>query len=148
MNSKLLKNESYWALSVDLELCPVKDNRWGLSQWQLNGFDLHPEAESAFVMGLELYKDERTEYRFNLSSHQPKLFVVLDILQSLESPNLVAITASQSTAAQFMDGDYVVLSAEIPVAVQAWMEAFIGRHGELLEQRRKKRKGAGRSSGQ
>ena len=46
-----------------------------------------------------------------------------------------------------MDGDYLVLSNEMPLPVQAWIEAYIGRHGELLEVRRKKRKGAGRSSG-
>ncbi|EEY71299.1 hypothetical protein VHA_003158 [Grimontia hollisae CIP 101886] len=46
-----------------------------------------------------------------------------------------------------MDGDYLVQSVPMPLTVQAWMEAFIGRHGELLEVRKKKRKGAGRSNG-
>ncbi len=80
-------------------------------------------------------------------SQQPKLFLVLDSVDNDDEPNIVALTASQSVAGQYMDGDYLVLSKEMPLPVQAWMEAYIGRHGELLEQRRKKRKGAGRASG-
>ncbi|TVN11287.1 DUF3305 domain-containing protein, partial [Vibrio cholerae] len=48
---------------------------------------------------------------------------------------------------RYMDSDYLVLSADMPLPVQALMEAYIGRHGELLEIRRKKREGAGRSCG-
>lgn len=58
------------------------------------------------------------------------------------------ITASQSLIGQYMDGDYVVLSIGMPLPVQAWLEAFIGKNGELIEVRRKKRKGAGRASEQ
>ncbi|WP_261835645.1 DUF3305 domain-containing protein [Vibrio ishigakensis] len=148
LSDKVVKDQTRWTLGCGLELKAVAGNKWGLSQWHLDGFELHPEASADFLMTLELFRDERTDYRFNLSSQQPKLFVVLDILQSLEEPNLVAISASQSLAGQYMDGDYLVLSADMPVAIQAWMEAFIGRNGELLEERRKKRKGAGRSSGQ
>lgn len=96
---------------------------------------------------LQLHKDERTDYRFNLSSQQPKLFLVMDNVESGEKPAIQLLTASQSVAAQYMDGDNLVLSNDMPLAVQAWMEAFIGRHGELLEVRRKKRKGAGRANG-
>ncbi|MGF1804438.1 DUF3305 domain-containing protein, partial [Aliivibrio sifiae] len=49
---------------------------------------------------------------------------------------------------QYMDGDYVVLSIGMPLPMQAWLEAYIGKHGELIEVRRKKRKGAGRASEQ
>ncbi|MGL4708220.1 MAG: DUF3305 domain-containing protein, partial [Aeromonas veronii] len=36
----------------------------------------------------------------------------------------------------------------LPEALQAWVEAFIGRHGELLEARRKGKKGKGRAQDQ
>lgn len=58
------------------------------------------------------------------------------------------ITASQSMIGQYMDGDYLVLSTAMPLPMQAWLEAYIGKHGELLEVRKKKRKGAGRASEQ
>lgn len=120
---------------------------WSTTQWQLKEFELNPTSREPFVSTLRLFKDERTDYRFNLSAQQPKLFLILDVMESDETPKIVMITASQSVAGQYMDGDYLVLSNAMPLPVQAWMEAFIGRHGELLEVRRKKRKGAGRASG-
>ncbi|MGL6259881.1 DUF3305 domain-containing protein [Vibrio sp. WXL210] len=139
------KTETLWPLGCQLESKAIQAKFWSTLQWQLNGFDLHPQQDQPYPVYLELFKDERTDYRFNLSSHQPKLFVVLED-GSAEVPVIVSITASQSVAAQFMDGDYQVLSSDMPLPIQAWMEAFIGRHGELIEERKKKkRKGAGRS---
>lgn len=139
------KSETLWPIDCDIEAQEVKTSKWATIQWQLKGFRLSDNKNNTAL--LELHRDERTDYRFNLSSQNPKLFVVLDNLESDEQPNIVALTASQSIAGQYMDGDYLVLSDDMPLPVQAWMEAFIGRNGELLEQRRKKRKGAGRSSG-
>ncbi|NOH96331.1 DUF3305 domain-containing protein [Vibrio sp. 99-70-13A1] len=144
----LEKNESSWPLACELTEHEVKTGVWATTQLKLDGFNLTPNAESPNQMILDLHRDERTDYRFNLSSQNPKLFLVIDSLDDDIDLNLVTITASQSVAGQYMDGDYLVLSAEMPLPIQAWMEAYIGRHGELLEVRRKKRKGAGRSSGQ
>mgnify|MGYP000412352031 CR=1 FL=1 len=144
----LEKSESCWPLACDLKEHEVKTGVWATTQWHLEGFNLTPNTESPNQMILDLHRDERTDYRFNLSSQNPKLFLVIDSLDDDLDLNLVTITASQSVAGQYMDGDYLVLSAEMPLPIQAWMEAYIGRHGELLEVRRKKRKGAGRSSGQ
>mgnify|MGYP000677860045 CR=1 FL=1 len=139
------KSETLWPIDCDIEAQEVTTSKWATIQWQLNGFRLSDNKNNTAL--LELHRDERTDYRFNLSSQNPKLFVILDNLDSDEQPNIVALTASQSIAGQYMDGDYLVLSNDMPLPVQAWMEAFIGRNGELIEQRRKKRKGAGRSSG-
>lgn len=150
------KSQQCWPLSCRLSVNPVSVGRWSMPQWQLDGFNLRPHPLDLNVVPLNLFKDERGEYRFNLSSTRPKLFVVLDsdgltetsegIHQGLRAP-VVCVTAAQNVAASYMDGDYVVLSDEMPLPVQAWIEAFIGRHGELLDVRRKKRKGAGRASG-
>ncbi len=145
--SKLEKNEELWSLECNLVAHEIATGMWLTTQWQLTGFNLKPETVSKRVVTLQLHRDERTDYRFNLSSQQPKLFLVLDTVESEEDPNIVLLTASQGVAGQYMDGDYLVLSADMPLPVQAWMEAYIGRHGELLETRRKKRKGAGRASG-
>lgn len=141
------KDENHWPLDCQLTAHEISTGLWVSTQWQLTGFGLHPDPQSRFTASLELFRDERTDYRFNLSSTQPKLFLVLDTMDDEHNPVIVKLTASQSVAGQFMDGDYLVLSTNMPLPVQAWMEAFIGRHGELLEARRKKRKGAGRSSG-
>tara|TARA_Y100001956_G_scaffold82723_1_gene104987 strand:- start:532 stop:1023 length:492 start_codon:yes stop_codon:yes gene_type:complete len=143
----LEKTEELWSMDCELVSHEISTGIWVTTQWQLAGFDLSPSESSQYVSTLQLHRDERTDYRFNLSSQQPKLFLVLDSVDGDELPNIVTLTASQSVAGQYMDGDYLVLSNDMPLPVQAWMEAYIGRHGELIEQRRKKRKGAGRASG-
>jgi len=147
VSEKLEKTQQLWPIECKLITHEISTGLWTTTQWQLAGFELQPESQHDRVVALQLHRDERTDYRFNLSSQQPKLFLVLDTMESDEQPNIVTLTASQSVAGQYMDGDYLVLSNNMPLAVQAWMEAYIGRNGELLEQRRKKRKGAGRASG-
>lgn len=147
VSPQLQKTEELWSIDCELIAHEIATGLWTTTQWQLTGFDLQPISMRDSVALLQLHRDERTDYRFNLSSNQPKLFLVLDNIETDEQPKIVTITASQSVASQYMDGDYLVLSNDMPLPVQAWMEAFIGRHGELLEQRRKKRKGAGRASG-
>jgi len=147
VSPQLQKSEELWSIDCELVSHEIATGLWTTTQWQLTGFELQPAELRDSVALLQLHRDERTDYRFNLSSNQPKLFLVLDNVETDEKPNIVTLTASQSVASQYMDGDYLVLSNDMPLPVQAWMEAFIGRHGELLEQRRKKRKGAGRASG-
>ncbi len=142
------KTENCWPMNCLLKEHEIAAGMWITTQWQLLGFDLSGNPSLEHFAVLELFRDERTDYRFNLSSQQPKLFLVLEQLEDGCVPKIVRLVASQSVAGQYMDGEYLVLSTDMPLAVQAWMEAFIGRHGELLEVRRKKRNGAGRSSGQ
>ncbi|WP_117235439.1 DUF3305 domain-containing protein [Vibrio maerlii] len=139
------KSDIVWSVGLQLEKQLVSIGKWPTEQWQFSGVELKPEG-SDYIETIELHRDERTDYRFNLSSQQPKLFLVVDNFEQGEIANIVILTPSQSVAGQYMDGDYVVLSIDMPLPIQAWMEAFIGRHGELLEVRRKKRRGAGRSS--
>lgn len=147
VTAKLHKDQALWSIECKLVAHEIATGLWTTTQWQLTHFDLQPSELNSFVSILQLHRDERTDYRFNLSSNQPKLFLILDDMDSNQQPIIVTLTASQSVASQYMDGDYLVLSNDMPLAVQAWIEAFIGRHGELLDQRRKKRKGAGRASG-
>ncbi|RAS61416.1 uncharacterized protein DUF3305 [Vibrio diazotrophicus] len=144
----MAKTENSWPISCRLKEHEITAGMWVTTQWQLLGFDLAIDENSQHVATLELYRDERTDYRFNLSSKSPKLFLILEQPEDGETPKIIRLIASQSVAGQYMDGEYLVLSNDMPLPVQAWMEAFIGRHGELLEVRGKKRKGAGRSSGQ
>ncbi|WP_162046359.1 DUF3305 domain-containing protein [Vibrio taketomensis] len=143
----LNKTEDHWPVECELTAQEVSQGKWTTIQQQLTGFNIKPEQQSNMLAILQLHKDERTDYRFNLSSNQPKLFVILDTFEGEDNPKLVQVTASQGVASRFMDGDYLVLSADMPLPIQAWMEAYIGRHGELLEVRRKKRPGAGRANG-
>ncbi|QJY41182.1 DUF3305 domain-containing protein [Vibrio cholerae] len=141
------KTESFWPLACNPEPRSVSRVGWQTTQWMLHGFSLTPEAQSQYVATLHLYRDERTDYRFNLSSQAPKLFLVAEDPIEDQPLKIVQLTASQAVASRYMDSDYLVLSADIPLPMKAWMEGYIGRHEELLEIRRKKRDGAGRSCG-
>ncbi|WP_440878932.1 DUF3305 domain-containing protein [Vibrio natriegens] len=141
------KTEDSWPIGVELVEHEIITGAWITTQWQLTQFVLTPDKDTTDVCLLQLHRDERTDYRFNLSSQNPKLFLVMDNLDSNEKPAIQLLTASQAVAARYMDGDNLVLSNNMPLPVQAWMEAFIGRHGEMLELKGKKRKGAGRANG-
>ncbi len=146
-STQIMKTDSIWPIRCQLIKHEITAGMWVTVQWQLKAFDLKSQDANEPTTNLELYRDERTDYRFNLSSRQPKLFLVLDNVTDEHHPKLVTLTASQAVASQYLDGDYLVLSNAMPLPVQAWIEAFIGRHGELLETKKsKKRDGAGRSS--
>ncbi|WP_429185367.1 DUF3305 domain-containing protein [Aeromonas veronii] len=148
------------AVTVQETTKPLSPQRWlqlelkaidsQVGRWQSRRFEiaaLHPaEPEATGALPLTLFRDERGDYRFNLSSGSPRLFVT----GSRVDNGFVAdgLTLSQTVAAAYMDGERQVLSCPLPEALQAWVEAFIGRHGELLEARRKGKKGKGRAQDQ
>ncbi len=132
-------------LQLELKAIDSQVGRWQSRRFEIAA--LHPaEPESAGALPLTLFRDERGDYRFNLSSGSPRLFVT----GSRVDTGFVAdgLTLSQTVAAAYMDGERQVLSCPLPEALQAWVEAFIGRHGELLEARRKGKKGKGRAQDQ
>lgn len=152
----LVKDESVWPIAFRLKAEETFVGRWSSVSWavgELNLYDADRQVEladtaSGFLLPLALYRDERTDYRFNLSSRNPHLFVVC--AEDNEQLSPVLLTAAQSVAGRYMDGEHQVLHVPLPLPVQAWMEAFIGRHGEQIEVKRKKGKGKkqrGRSSG-
>ncbi|PKF51584.1 DUF3305 domain-containing protein [Enterovibrio nigricans] len=149
--TEVIKSPNQWLIQYELVNEDVEVGRWMTTRRTVGRLNL-PTQESEVEEGLPsllltLYRDERTDYRFNLSSSDPHLFFIFEVNED-ESVVPLRVSASQTIAATHLDGDYLVLAVTIPLAVQAWMEAFIGRHGELIEEPKKKRKkGAGRASG-
>jgi hypothetical protein len=128
------------SLRIDAETRTVKG--FTVTQWQV--VELAPGDAGPQVLALQLYMTERTAYRHNLTAAQPRLFLRCDDSQTPVVAG--AITASQEVAAGWMDGDWLVLDTPMPLAVQAWLEAYLVRHGEAPDEgRKKKRKGAGRA---
>lgn len=153
-HKRLEKDESSWPIRFRLRSEEKQIGRWTTLSWSIDNvelYDHHHTPEDAnigtcYERVLTLYRDERTDYRFNLSSQDPHLFIVCEEHNEQLSPLL--ITVAQSVASSYMDGDYQVLHIQLPLPVQAWMEAFIGRHGELIEFKKKRYKDKkGRSSG-
>ncbi|MDM7482113.1 MAG: DUF3305 domain-containing protein [Halomonas sp.] len=113
-----------------------------VTQWRI--IELVPGDQGDHVLRLQLSMTERAAYRFNLTSATPRLFVRAGFTGQPARPD--AITASQDVAAGWLDGEQQVLEAPMPLAIQVWIERYLARHGEApVEQRKKKRKGAGRA---
>jgi hypothetical protein len=98
------KTEQRWPIECRVEAKQVQSGRWSVTQWDLQALDTHPKQESDWVLPLDLFRDERTDYRFNLSSQQPKLFLAAEEQDDQLTP--VSLTASQTIAGNFLDGDY------------------------------------------
>lgn len=112
------------------------------TRWRI--VDLAPGDAGPWTLPLQLYLTERAAYRFNLSGGVPRLFVRTGDAGS--RPHPTAITASQDVAATWLDGEQQVLEVDMPLAIQAWLEAYLARHGEAPDEgRKKKRQGAGRA---
>ncbi|HIF9344122.1 TPA: DUF3305 domain-containing protein [Photobacterium damselae] len=140
---ELKKDESIWPIRFCLNAEEKQIGRWTTLSWSIDDVCLYDEdvteayqSDACYLLPLALFRDERTDYRFNLSSQDPHLFFVCEAIDN-EQLKPVLVTAAQGVAARYMDGDYTVLHISIPLPIQAWMEAYIGRHGELLEFKRK-----------
>ncbi|SEK22772.1 DUF3305 domain-containing protein [Halomonas daqiaonensis] len=129
-------------LSFDVVGEPLSIKGFTTIRWKI--IELVPGHDGPWALNLQLYMTERAAYRFNLTSGTPRLFVQAGEAGTRPAP--VAITASQDVAASWLDGEHRVLEVDMPLAIQAWIEAYIAHHGEApAEGRKKKRKGAGRA---
>jgi len=88
-------------------------------------------------MVMTLDRDEADGYYLNLTSPQPSVFALLrhgDVASATPSatareiPQAVAITASYSEAARWMDGGMVVVRTLLPQPLQAWIAEFAQYH--------------------
>lgn len=130
------------ALSFDVVGEPLTSKGFTTTRWGVR--HLAPGSDGPWTLALQLYMTERAAYRFNLTSATPRLFIQAGEAGSRPLP--AAITASQDVAAGWLDGEHQVLEVAMPLAVQAWIEAYLVHHGEApAEGRKKKRSGAGRA---
>ncbi|SHI03895.1 DUF3305 domain-containing protein [Ferrimonas marina] len=124
-------SESIWPLYVSLKSTEVKVGRWSQLRWEIDS--LLPakgeKPEGAHLVAMELFLDERANYRLNLDLPNPKLFVVCDD-KGDGVPIPMLITANQNVAAGALEGDTPVLTCPIPEAIACWLESFLTRHGE------------------
>ncbi len=112
--------------------------QWFSDSWHCealpSGQETNNQNDQQTALTLQLHRDERAAYRMNLSSHNPRIFVIceMDEDEACETTMLpTLVTASQDLASSYMDGgEEDVFSVPMPYALQCWIEAFMGRHGE------------------
>ncbi|EPC04446.1 hypothetical protein L861_03730 [Litchfieldella anticariensis FP35 = DSM 16096] len=129
-------------LSFDLASESRQVKGFTTTHWKIK--DLQPGDKGLWALTLQLYLTERAAYRFNLMADTPRLFIRCGVADDIPRPS--AITASQDVAASWLDGEQQVLEIDMPLAIQAWLEAYLARHGEAPDEgRKKKRNGPGRA---
>lgn len=142
------KTKTRWPLQVKLARRRLTQGPWQSECWQVDALMPDQQPRSGFVdLVLELHRDERTAYRFNLNAAQPHLFLLCSEDQCDGQLTPLHISASQDEAASFMDGEHQVLETAMPAAIQCWIDSYLGAQGELIDDGRKKKQGRGRSSG-
>jgi hypothetical protein len=132
-----------YRLAVIMERTRLAD-RWGTEQWEAKGVvqDAAPAGEAGRVIfsddrttqyvfpgfDLKLRVDEAEGYLLNITSPQPKLFVLWrrDEGDDLARPRI--LTVSFNEGARWMDGGETVDGVALPVDLLSWIGAFVERH--------------------
>ncbi|MCL6416258.1 DUF3305 domain-containing protein [Aestuariirhabdus sp. Z084] len=147
MPAQISNPDDSYTIKVAMVRTQARVGQWLTDNWEcllLPAEASDPDqATTCATLQLLLHRDERTAYRMNLSSREPKLFIVCDLDDEQEDELMhpLRISASQDLAAAYMDGgEEDVFSAPMPAAVQCWIEAFMSRHGEDTSDTGKRRR--------
>ena len=124
------------------------DNRWQRYRWQpvgaLDDTEVSGSAPQTIVrhddllqrvypgMELTLFKDEAEGYYLNITSPEPRLFVMWrvneDKLETEEEAEPFMLTASYNEAARWMDAQEKVDGIPLPLPLLPWVGDFVQLH--------------------
>jgi hypothetical protein len=140
MSDSLSPTRSY-PLAVIMERTTV-GGRWASDKWETKGVlqDLSPpgsepkpivereDLTQVLYPGhrLELRRDEAEGYYLNLTSPQPKVFVLWRLVDDLAQPRM--LTVSYAEGARWMDSGEAVDGVAVPSDLLPWMAAFVDAH--------------------
>ena len=137
-----------WPLWVLLDRQETQSRGWPSVSWKISQISaVKPEDPEAVPLCLQLHRDERIAYRFNLSAQAPTLFV---ICEEVEGGKLVPrkLSVAQDLAADHLDAGQPVLSIPMPQPIYIWLEQFMAQHGELEDPKAGKRRLRAQASGE
>lgn len=132
--------ESVIRLAVIMERRTIA-SEWAACQWEAVGVipDLEPDAAPRRIyadgrreqwlhagLSLELFRDEAEFYYANITSPEPRVFVLWRQEDELARPALV--TVSYGLAARMMDAGEQVDGVPMPAEILAWVMEFVRRH--------------------
>lgn len=129
-----------WPLWVLLDRQETLSRGWPSVSWSISQIStVRPDNPEACQLCLQLHRDERIAYRFNLSAQAPTLFV---ICEEVDAGKWVPrqLSVAQDLAADHLDAGQPVLSIPMPQAIYVWLEQFMAQHGELEDPKAGKRR--------
>ncbi|HTP95303.1 MAG TPA: DUF3305 domain-containing protein [Burkholderiales bacterium] len=130
------------------------DNRWASERWQAIGavpdldegavaqqiiFDAGRQSQALFRgFRIKLVRDEAHGYYLNVSTGEPKVFVLWRMIEDIAKPEYV--TASYAEAARWMDGGETVDAVPMPIEMCDWVAQFVQQNYRPEELAKNKRK--------
>ena len=136
VNDELNPTRSY-PLAVIMQRTTL-NNRWASEQWEAKGVVRHEAAEDAPRVIVErdgllqmlfpgfrvnLTKDEAEGYYLNLTSPEPKVFVLWRPEEGIARPD--RITASYGEGTRWADSGEQVDGVPLPIDLMPWMADFV-----------------------
>jgi hypothetical protein len=119
-------------------------NRWANEQWQIAAVERddsprHPPVRMVHEkrrtrwrftgFSIELHPSESEGYHLNITSPDPKVFVMWRVAEGAgeELPGAfpVVVTVSYNEAARLLDGGEQVDATPLPAEMLAWMQPFV-----------------------
>jgi hypothetical protein len=119
-------------------------DRWGTEQWEARGVVMRDDPPAG--AGQVIFQDERTTqylfpgfqlklrpdeaegYFLNITSPQPKVFVLWRKDEGDDTARPRLLTVSFNEGARWMDGGATVDGVALPVDLLSWIVAFVERH--------------------
>ena len=148
-----------YPLAVIMERVKL-DHRWASERWEAKGVvrDAMPagSGERVIVSGekitqilfpgfvLRLHPDEAEGYLYNITSPQPKVFVMWQLQDGIARPE--RLTVSYHEGARWMDTSETVDGVALPPDLVPWIAEFGGAHYKP-ETKKKKRYASSKDKG-
>lgn len=127
-----------WPAAVIMERIALV-NRWVSEKWEVKGVvrDNAPQGTPAQVIVqqeklmqmlfpghvIKLHRDEAEGYYYNISSPQPKVFVLWRMEDDIAKPKF--LTVSYHEGSRWMDSDENVDGVQLPPELVPWMAEFV-----------------------
>lgn len=125
-----------WAAAVVMERMSIA-NRWATEKWEATEVlpDLTPAAAPRVLrdtpqltqvlfsgLDIRLHRDEAEGYYMNITSPQPKVFVLWRMGERMAEPQM--LTVSYHEGSRWLDSGESVDGVALPVELVGWMAAF------------------------
>jgi hypothetical protein len=132
----------FWPAAVIMERTAL-DNRWVSEQWQVKGVvpDLEPGAAPKIIVDtpgrrqvlhggfrIALQRDEAEGYYMNITSPQPKVFVLWRQDEDSEGATPQQLTVSYHEGSRWLDSGETVDGVPLPAELLPWMAQYCEAH--------------------
>ncbi|RQW63587.1 DUF3305 domain-containing protein [Vibrio viridaestus] len=121
--SDTFRTHNSWSIACEFVDHSIITGAWVTKQKQLIGFNLNPDKVTNKSVILNLYSNEKKDYRANLKTEHPKLFIVIESIEG-EQDRLLMATASRRVSDRFTEKGFLVLSKDMPDEVTEWLKEY------------------------